>query len=76
MNADGISQADELSSLAHAGVVSIDLGAQAVSWWQAGHEVRLASSVDTLQASLAIVDVWFEVFDDPARITAKDAGNP
>jgi hypothetical protein len=74
LNADGESEAEELVSLAAAGVVSIALGAQTVSWWQAGHEVRLQSSYEGAQGTMAIVDVWFEVFDDPNRLNPKDSG--
>jgi len=74
LNADGVSEAEELVSLAVAGVVSIALGAQTVSWWQAGHEVRLQSSYEGAQGTMAIVDVWFEVFDDPNRLNPKDSG--
>ncbi|NCV45140.1 MAG: hypothetical protein EBW15_10240 [Actinobacteria bacterium] len=76
LNADGESEATELTGLAAAGVVSIALGAQTVSWWQAGHEVRLQSSYEGAQGTMAIVDIWFEVFDDPNRLNPKDSGGP
>ena len=61
-DSDGFSDSGELQSLASAGVDTLQLSAQTVSWWQAGNEVRLASTYQNqLGQEMALVDVWFAV---------------
>ena len=58
-NSDGISQANELSSLAERGITQLDLNAQAVSRNSQGNWVGLESSYQTVDGqSHAMADVW------------------
>ena len=70
-DSDAETDTGELMSLGQVGVVSIALEPSKVSWWQAGHEVRLESNMQLQDGgSLLVVDVWFRV--QPMQDTGSD----
>ncbi|WP_133251511.1 calcium-binding protein [Zavarzinia aquatilis] len=57
---DGVTDAGELTSLASAGVTSIDLGAAFVDRWVGGNWISHEGTYQGAGGSGAIYDVWFE----------------
>jgi Ca2+-binding RTX toxin-like protein len=64
LNQDGVSQADELKTLAQAGISSINLDAKTVNYQVEGNDVTSSSYVTMSDGSTrTIVDAWFKYND-------------